>query len=147
MAVEGIWEIVMTAMPQQLIERWSQGGISLRALLCETVHQSCYRWQKEKDYVPGIQGLASPVPGDDEALLQEQRRDILDRARDRLKGFKSDNEDDINYLYHAFLGRVRIPLQMIDLSAYPDLESQPPSLITRYVARGGPWTISPDSAA
>lgn len=99
-AIRRIWEGVVASMPDRLATRWSKGNTSLRELLCEAIHESCYEWQKIITYTPGTCGLASPVAANDAELLRRQRADVLEKARERLR---LDDQKTKTRRYLAFI--------------------------------------------
>jgi hypothetical protein len=99
-ATRGIWEGVLATMPERLATRWSQGNVGFRVLLCEAIHESYFGWQKMGAYKPSIDGLASPIPGDEAELLRWQRFEILEKARERLR---LDGEKTRTKRYQSFL--------------------------------------------
>ena len=101
-AVAAIWADVKSRLLQRLHARWGRGGISFRSLLCEAIHHSCHGWQKRQHYRPGISGLASPIPGNDQELKRGQREDVLNKARERLHRHQLERQAKRNQYYRVF---------------------------------------------
>lgn len=95
-----IWGVAKQTLPGLLRTVWSQGNIGFRKVLYKAMSDGYYEWEKMRAYKPGIDGLASPMLGEEEELLRRQREDVLGYARERLR---LHSEEKKNQRYAVFM--------------------------------------------
>jgi hypothetical protein len=93
-AAELIWEELKRSLPERLAGEWAQGKKSFRDLLREGVHLACHSWSK-----PATHALLLSGADDDNAWKDQIRRDLLDKALERLKAFQREHEGKGNLYY------------------------------------------------
>ena len=95
-----IWQLANETLPGQLRTVWSKGNVGFRVVLYKAISDSYYAWLKIHAYKPGMDGLASPVLGEDEEHLRRDREDVLGYARERLR---LHSEKEKNQRYNVFM--------------------------------------------
>jgi hypothetical protein len=92
-----IWAELGRELPAKLAESWHDGAASFRDLLLEGVHEAYYRWSR-----PVTRALIVPQADDDRAWTGCLRRDLPEKARQRLRSYQRQHQARGNLYYAIF---------------------------------------------